>query len=122
MSELLSVVELARSAGLCVVDCHFLDLDPYEDVLQTLSSYPTEQERKAYLELVREEDRKRRERLHQLECFAAAVLRQATAAIEADVQHWHVDNFDVWSGAAKVCTRLEFMALELEERNRLETA
>ena len=117
MSTELDVIALARAAGLCFVDCHFLDLDPYEDLMETMAQYDTEAERDAYLAVVRREDQQKRQKLHQLECFAAAVLRQAAARIEEEVQHWHADNFDVWSGAAKVCTRLEFQALELEERH-----
>lgn len=118
MSTELDVIALARAAGLCFADCHFLDLDPYEDLLETMAQYDTEAERDAYLATVRREDQQRRLKLHQLECFAAAVLRHATARIEDEVQHWHADNFDVWSGAAKVCTRLEFQALALEEQHK----
>ena len=117
MSTELDVIALARAAGLCFADCHFLDLDPYEDLMETMAQYDTEAERDAYLAAVRREDQQKRQKLHQLECFAAAALRQATARIEEEVQHWHADNFDVWTGAAKVCTRLEFQALELEERH-----
>jgi hypothetical protein len=113
----LDVIALARGAGLCVADCHFLDLDPYEDLLVVLQEMATEDEREDYLKTVRREDRQRRERLHQLERFAAAVLKSAVDAARRDTQHWGGENFDLWAGAAKVCTRLEFVALELEERN-----
>lgn len=108
---------MARNAGLCYPDCHFLDLDPYEDLFQTLADCSSEEEREAHLAVVRQEDSKRRERLHELERFAAAVLRHAAAELQRGTQHWSDENFDVWVGATRVCTRLEFQALELEERH-----
>lgn len=111
------LLAMARAAGLCYPDCHFLDLDPYEDLLQTLAGCNSEEEREAYLAIVRREDSNRRERLHELERFAAAVLRHAAADLQKSTQHWSDENFDVWVGATRACTRLEFQALELEERH-----
>jgi len=117
----LDVVQLARGAGVCFPDCHFLDANPYEELLDVLSSMRTEEERDDYIQLVRAEDLKRRQKLHALERFAAEVLRQAAGQIEEEATQWHQEYcFEVWTGAAKVCTRLEFLALELEERHRPE--
>ena len=119
----LDVVQLARSAGVCFPDCHFLDVDPYEELLDVLNSKRTEEERLDYIQLVRAEDRVRRQKLHALESFAALVLRQAAGQIEHEAKEWHQEYcFEVWTGAAKVCTRLEFLALELEERHSPELA
>ena len=58
MSTELDVIALARAAGLCVADCHFLDLDPYEDLVETMAQYDTEAERDTYLAAVRREDQR----------------------------------------------------------------
>lgn len=122
MAEL-DVVHLARQSGVCFPDCHFLDANPYEELLDVLSGMRTEEEREDYIQLVRAEDAKRLEKLHALERFAAQVLRQAAERIEQEATEWHAEYcFEVWTGAAKVCTRLEFLALELEERHRRELA
>lgn len=116
----LDVVQLARAAGVCFPDCHFLDADPYEELLDVLNSMRTEEERDDYIQLVRAEDLKRREKLHALERFAASILRSAAGQIEEEAKQWHQETcFEVWTGAAKACTRLEFLALELEERHQL---
>lgn len=107
MSEDFDVIALARAAGVCFPDCHFLDVSPYEDLLDVLASKRTEAERDDYIQLVRAEERKRREKLHALERFAAAVLHQAAAGLERE----HL---------FQAVRKLEFMALELNERNRTE--
>ena len=118
MSDL-DVVQLARGAGVCFPDCHFLDGNPYEDLLDTLSELRTEEERDDYIRLVKAEDAKRLEKLHALERFAAAILRQAAGQLTAEAKQWDADYcFEVWVGAEKLLTRLEFVALDLEERHR----
>ncbi len=107
MIEPFDVIGLARAAGVCFPDCHFLDVSPYEDLLDVIASMRTEQERDDYIQLVRAEDSKRREKLHALERFAAAVLHQAAGELE----HKHL---------FQATAQLELMALELNERNRTE--
>jgi hypothetical protein len=101
------VIALARSAGVCFPDCHFLDASPYEDLLDVIASLRTEAERDDYIQLVRAEESRRREKLHALERFAAAVLHQAAGELER--KHLF-----------QAMGQLELMALELNERNRTE--
>lgn len=119
MSNPIDVIALAREAGLCFPDCHFLDSDPYADVLTTLVFHcPTEQDREDHLRLVKEEEARRQERLHQLELFAALVIRAARNQVEDAAQHWRDEDFAVWSGAAKAAARLEIEAMALEQNHQ----
>ena len=54
------LLAMARAAGLCYPDCHFLDLDPYEDLFQTLADCSSEEEREAHLARCRRSGRGRR--------------------------------------------------------------
>ena len=122
MANSIDVIALARQAGLCMVDCHFLDLDPYEDLFSTLAGYPTEQERSDYLALAKEEDGRRRERLHQLELFAALVLRAGRDLVESTAERWQEEDYVIWTGAIKAAALLEIEALVLEHANQPEQA
>lgn len=120
MSSAIDVIALARQAGLCFPDCHFLDLDHYDSLLTTLAEFGSEAERTSYLQLVNEEERKRLEKLHQLELFAALVLRAARDQVEAAAQSWQEEDFNIWVGAAKAAARLEVEALVLENLHQPE--
>ena len=120
MTSSVDVLALARQAGLCFPDCHFLDVDPYEDLFTVLAERRTEAERQDYLDLVRREESKRQERLHQLELFAALVIRAARDQVEEAAQSWQEEDFAVWVGAAKAAARLEVEALVLEHAHQPE--
>lgn len=124
MSNPIDVIALAREAGLCFPDCHFLDSDPYADVLTTLVFHcPTEQDREDHLRLVKEEEARRQERLHQLELFAALVIRAARNQVDAEARSWQEEHFVAGFaaakvGAAKAAARLEIEAMALEQNHQ----
>jgi len=120
MNDGIDVIALARQAGLCFPDCNFLDLNPYDDLLTTLAGYETEAERDNYLQLVKNDERHRQEKLHQLELFAALVIRAARDQVEDAAQSWQDDDFSVWVGAAKAAARLEVAAMVLEHAHQPE--
>lgn len=113
----LDVISLAREAGVCFPDCHFLDVDPHEDLLVMMQHYQTDQEREDYLKLVQAEDQKRREKLHALELFAAAVLREGSLALRAAALEWQrKEHPDLALGMEKASLRMKHMAWELQEK------
>lgn len=112
----IDVIALAREAGLCFPDCWFLDANPYEDLLGTIQDIRTEEERRDYLNLVAAEDVKRREKLHALECFAAAVLRQTQQQILRETAVWRQQEGESYAnGGVRACNRLEWQALLLQQ-------
>ncbi|MCE2836910.1 MAG: hypothetical protein LW834_08095 [Cyanobium sp. 49614_E6] len=118
---MIDVVMLARQAGVCFPDCHFLDVDPYEDLLEMTSRCRTEQEREDYLALVKAEERRRQEKLHALEAFAAAVLQHGAEQLAAAAGDWQSSHCsEVAVGGLKAARRLELLAVELQERTAVE--
>ena len=119
MNSQIDVIALAREAGLCFPDCHFLDSDPYADLLTTLVFHcSTEQEREEHLRLVKEEEAKRRERLHQLERFAALVIRAMRTEVQRQTEQWKEADLAVWTGASNAAALMDIEALLLEHAHR----
>jgi hypothetical protein len=107
------LIRLAREAGLCVADCHFLDVDPYESLLDDLQVINNEEEREAYIELVKAEDGRRREKLQQLERFAGLILAAAQRELQRESEDWSQEYcHEVWVGAKKICNKLQWMAAD----------
>jgi len=108
------VIALAREAGLCFPDCHFLDADPYENLLEDMSMINNEEERNAYLELVRQEEARRQEKMTQLRTFAGLIVAACQEQLRQETADWH-EQFcqEVKVGAHRACNKLQWMASDL---------
>jgi hypothetical protein len=108
------VVALAREAGICFPDCHFLDANPYEYLLEDMSMINNEEERNAYLELARQEEASRHEKMTQLRKFAGLIVAACQEQLRQETADWH-EQFcqEVGVGARKACTKLQWMASDL---------